>query len=331
MPQATATILGAGAIGMAMATVLTENKYKVIFWDIDEEVIDGINLFHKNPRSFTEVKLDKSVRAYKNIFKAVANSDMVVFAVSSKAMREVASSVADHLSRNCVIVSLAKGLEDGAFKIMPKVIREELGGNFQNQIAALSGPMLAGDLITKKPTAAMLASEKSNTYSKRAQEAFENDWFKVSQTRDVIGVSLSGVVKNALAVGNGIMSGLNFSKNTSSWVLTEGFREMARLIWKLGGTEETVYGVAGLGDMLATCSSEDSRNNKFGELIGKGKTITRALQTVGQTVEGMDAIDSLHKVALREKLNLPILSSLFEIVSQNKKASKVFDELVRNL
>ena len=331
MPKAQITILGAGAIGMAIATVLTENKYKVVFWDIDEEVIDGINLFHKNPRSFSEVKLDKSIRAYKDITKAVANSDMVIFSVASKAVREVASSIENHLSRNCVIVSLAKSLEDATFKTMAHVIREELGGDFYNQIAVLSGPMLAHDLIRKKPTAAMLASEKSNTYAKRAQIAFENDWFKITETRDIIGVSLCGVVKNALAVCSGIMTGLNFSKNTSSWVLSEGFREMARLIWKLGGSEETVYSVAGLGDMLATCTSENSRNRQFGELIGKGKSVSCALETVGQTVEGLSAVDSLHKVALREKLNLPILNSLFEIVSQKKKANKIFDELVRNL
>jgi len=331
MPQATATILGAGAIGMAMATVLVENKYKVSFWDIEGEVVDGINLFHKNPRSFPEIKLDKSVRAYNDVSKAVATSDMVVFAISSKAVREVASSVADHLPRNCVIVSLAKGLEEGTFKTMAQVIREELGGNFEHQITVLSGPMLAHDVIEKKPTAAMLASGKSNTYVNRAIDAFSNDWFKISQTRDVVGVSLCGVVKNALAVSSGIMVGFEYSLNTSSWILTEGFREMARLIWKLGGTEETVYSVAGLGAMLATSASDDSRNHEFGELIGKGKTVTRALQTVGETVEGAHAIDALHKIALREKLNLPVLASLYEIVSQKKKASKVFDELVRNL
>lgn len=331
MPQAQTTILGAGAIGMAIAAVLHENKYKVNFWDINEEVIDSINLFHKNPRSFEDLKLDKSIHAYKDINKAVASSDMAVFAVASKAVREVASSAANSLPRNCVVVSLAKGLEDGTFKTMAQVIREELGGDFNSQIAALSGPMLADDLIAKKPTAAMLASEKSSAYIKRAKEAFENDWFKISETRDVVGVSLCGVVKNALAVGSGIMIGLEYSPNTQAWILTEGFREMSRLIWKLGGTEETVYSVAGLGDMLATSYSDSSRNHEFGELLGKGKTVTRAIDKVHETVEGLAAIDALHKIALREKLNLPVLQALYEIVSQKKKASKVFDELLRNL
>ncbi|OIO49238.1 MAG: hypothetical protein AUJ34_01575 [Parcubacteria group bacterium CG1_02_41_12] len=331
MPQAQATILGAGAIGTAMATVLQENKYKVSFWDINEEVIDSINLFHKNSRAFPNLGLEKSIRAYKDIGKSVASADLVVFAVASRAVREVAASVKDHLPRNCMIVSLAKGLEDSTFKTMPQVLREELGGDFSHQIAVLSGPMLADHLITKNPTCAMLASEKSNTYIKRAKEAFENDWFKIIETRDVTGVCLGGVVKNALAVCSGIMDGMGLSPNTRAWILTEGFREMARLIWKMGGQEETVYSVAGFGDFLATAFSDSSRNHEFGEFIGKGKTVTRALQTVRETVEGLGIIEVLHKIALKEKLNLPVLASLFDIVIQKKKATKVFEELERNL
>jgi glycerol-3-phosphate dehydrogenase (NAD(P)+) len=331
MPQATTTILGAGSMGMAMAFVLSENNYKVTLWDIEPHVVDEINKKHKNPRSLPEVKLDKGVTAESNIKFAVKNSDMVVFAVSSNAIKSVAFEVRDSLARNCVLVSVAKGLEKDTFKPLLKVIQAELPGRFHYQIAMLSGPTLAHDIAERKPTAAMLASERSNAYTKRALQAFRNEWFHVYETRDVMGVSLSAVAKNALAVGSGIMAGLDFGSNTYAWVLTEGFREMARLIWKLGGQEETVYGLPGLGDTFATSFSTSSRNRSFGELLGKGKTVNRAITQIGETVEGVDAISALYKLALKEKMNLPVLHALYEVTDLKKNAKKVFTELVREL
>jgi glycerol-3-phosphate dehydrogenase (NAD(P)+) len=330
MPQATATILGAGSIGTALSILLAENKYKVTLWDQDQDVIDSINRFHKNPRSLTEVVLDKSIKAEHDIEKSVYNSDMVVICVPSNAVRDVSSKIAGSLARNCVIVSVAKGLEEGTFKPMFQVIREQLGGDFEHHINVVSGPMLAHEIAKKSSTSAMMASKRANAFSKRAIDAFTSEWFKVCETRDVVGVSVAGATKNALAVASGIISGLGLSSNTYAWVITEGFREMARLTWKIGGQEDTVYGIAGFGDMIATCFSASSRNREFGELVGKGKTVTRAQQTVGETVEGIGAIDTLYKIALKEKLNLPILKALYEIVSLKKKAEKVFDELIRN-
>lgn len=331
MPQATATILGAGAMGTALATVLAENKYKVTLWDIEKEVVLGIARFHKNPRSLSELTLDASIKADADIVRAVSSRDLVVLAVASSAVREVGSQISGVLQRSGVVVCVSKGLEQQTFKTMHEVILEQLGAAFRYQVATLSGPTFAREIVDKKPTAAMLASERANEYSRRALSAFANSWFRIYETRDVVGVSLSGVAKNALAVGSGIMVGLGYGFDTYAWILTEGFRELSRLIWKLGGAEQTVYGLAGLGDAIATCFSEQSRNRTFGELLGKGKTISSALSEVGKTVEGIGAIESLHLLAMKERLNLPILEALNEIVVNRKKADKVFAELIRNL
>jgi len=331
MPQASATILGAGAMGTALATVLAENKYKVMLWDVEREVTDGIMRFHKNPRSLNEIVLESSIKADHDIARAVGNRDLVVIAVASSAVRDVAAAAAGVLARNSIVVCVSQGLEPKSFKTMPEVILEELGARFRYQIMLLSGPTFAREIAAKRPTAATLASERSNEYSKRALEAFSNSWFVISETRDIAGVALSGVAKNALAVASGIMEGMGYGYNTYAWILTEGFRELSRLIWKLGGSEQTVYGLAGLGDALGTCLSPESRNRSFGELIGKGKTVTAALQKVGETVEGMAAIESLHQIAAKERLKLPILAALNDIVIERKKADKVFKELVQNL
>lgn len=318
-------------MGTALATVLAENRYKVTLWDIERDVCDGINRFHKNPRSLSELGLENAIKAEANIARAVASRDMVVVAVASSAVREVAGRIKDAIARNCVIVCVAKGLEPKSFKTMPEIILEELGSAFRHQTMLLSGPTFAREIALKKPTAATLASERSNEYSRRALDAFSNDWFKVVETRDMAGVALSGVAKNALAVASGIMAGMGYGYNTYAWILTEGFRELSRLIWKMGGSEETVYGLAGFGDALATCLSPESRNRAFGELIGKGKTITAALSKVGETVEGLSAIESLHQIAAKERLKLPILAALNDIVVERKKADKVFRELMQSL
>ncbi|MBI2636863.1 MAG: NAD(P)-dependent glycerol-3-phosphate dehydrogenase [Parcubacteria group bacterium] len=331
MPEASAAILGAGAMGTALATVLAQNKYKVTLWDVEKEVVQGISRFHKNPRSLSELTLDVSIKSEADITRAVSNRDMVILAVASSAVREVAGQISGVIPRNGVVVCVSKGLEAQTFKTMHEVVLESLGAGFRYQVATFSGPTFAHELAARKPTAAMLASERSNEYSKRSCSAFSNDWFRVYETRDVLGVSSSGVAKNALALASGIMVGLGYGFNTYSWLLTEGFRELSRLIWKLGGAEQTVYGLAGFGDAIATCFSEQSRNRTFGELLGKGKTISAALQQVGETVEGVAAVEALRQIALKERLNLPILEALSEVVVERKKADRVFKELVRSL
>ncbi|MDP3995555.1 MAG: NAD(P)H-dependent glycerol-3-phosphate dehydrogenase, partial [bacterium] len=270
MPHATAVILGAGAMGTALATVLAQNKYKVTMWDIERDVVNGISRFHKNPRSLSDITLENAIKAEADIITAVLGRDVVVISVASGAVRQVAAQIKDSLSRSCVVVCASKGLENKTFKTMPRVLLEELGTGFRYQIMQLSGPTFAEEIAAKIPTAAVLASERSNEYLKRAKVAFSNKWFKLSDTRDITGVALSGVAKNALAVGSGIMAGLGYGQNTNSWILTEGFRELSRLIWTLGGSEQTVYGLAGFGDALGTCFSPQSRNRTFGELIGSG-------------------------------------------------------------
>ncbi len=329
MSQVKATILGAGAMGTALGIVLSSNGFKVVFWDIDEEVVFGINKNHKNPKALLGVNLPVSVKAEMSISKAVMGADLVIFAVASGAVREVALKAENSLSRNCVVIVASKGLESSSLKTMAEVLTDALPGDFKNQISVLSGPTLATQLAEKKPTAAMLASEKSNVYSKRALEALNCKWLVVYETRDVLGVELSGVAKHAVAIACGIMDGIGFGDNTKAWILTDAFREFSRLIWKLGGKEETVYGLAGFGDVIATSFSKDSRNRRFGELLGKGESVSKAKDSIGQTIEGISAIEALHKLADNEKLQLPILSAVFEVVSRKKKADKIFSGLLK--
>ncbi|OGY92429.1 MAG: hypothetical protein A3H70_00445 [Candidatus Komeilibacteria bacterium RIFCSPLOWO2_02_FULL_48_11] len=329
MQQPTVTILGAGAMGMALATILSANGYKICFWDMDEKVVAGINQKHRNPRSFPDIKLPETVSAEADITKAVFGADMIILAVASVGMRPVCQKIEGAIGRNCVVVNIAKGLEAGSLKTMPEVITEVLAATFRDQIIAISGPTLAEEVAGKIPSAAMLASRKDNAYCQRAKAALSSNWFRLYETRDMVGVAMGGVVKHSLAIIAGISDGLKYGSDTRAWLLTEGFREVSRLVWKMGGQEETVYGLAGLGDALATCFSVESRNRQFGELLGKGKSLERALALVGQTVEGVPAVESLHKLALRERLNLPLLQALYDIIVLKKSASKIFASFVK--
>ena len=314
---------------MAMAVVLSETGHKVVFWDIDQAVLDGINKKHLNPRSLSHIKLEKNVSAEADLQKAVFGAEIVIIALSSRAVREVALKLKDLLARNCLIVSASKGLEAGSGAVMTEVIYQSLGG-FRDQIFSLSGPTLAGELAVKKPTAAVLASPKANTYSKRAIDALETSWFHITDTRDVKGVQIAAVAKHAIAILFGMVDGLGYGANAKGWLLMEALRDMARLVWKNGGQENTVYGLAGLGDALATSLSLESRNRMFGELLGKGKTASKALSIINQTVEGAEAVEALYKLSQKEKLNLPTLQALYEIVNLKKDAKSVVDSLLNN-
>lgn len=329
MPQVKATVLGAGAMGMALGVVLSSNGFSVTFWDIEERVVEGIAKRRKNPRSLSNIALPASVSSEFSLARAVLGADVVVFAVASEAVREVARQVANHLTRTAVVVVASKGLEAASLKTMVDVLEESLPGSFKNQIMALSGPTLAPELADKKPTAAMLASKQANAYSKRALAALNNQWFRVYETRDSVGVELAGVAKHTLAICAGIMDGLSLGENARAWVLTDGFREASRLIWKLGGAEETVYGLAGFGDTIATSFAAGSRNRRLGELLGKGKTPKQAASAIGETTEGILAAEAFHKLALRERLRLPVLEAVYDVVSLKKKADKVFRELLK--
>lgn len=330
MTKSKAAIIGAGAMGMATGVVLSANEFAVVFWDKDKEVVDGINRKHLNPRSLPHIKLDKSVRAEERITEAVFGADIVVIALPSHVVRPVAFDFKDAVARNCIVISVSKGLEVGSLATMTSVLTEVLPGWLVNQIMSFSGPTLAGELAAKKPAAALLASKKSDAYSRRAREALSTDWLHVTETRDVLGVQLAAVAKNALAVMFGIVDGLGYGGNGRGWLLTEGFRDMARLIWKMGGQEDTVYGLAGFGDMIATALSLESRNRMFGELVGRGRSVAKALEIVKQTVEGIDAVESLHELSEKERLQLPTLRALYEVVGLKRNAAKVFTGLIKS-
>ena len=331
MPQPTATIVGAGAMGMATAVILLEQDFKLTFWDIDKKVVDAIATQAQNPRNFPEIRMPKHTRALSDISEAVFGADLVVFSVASPYLREVAMPARQALSRNVAIISVAKGLEQNSLKTMVDVLEESLGGNHHEHIMAFSGPTLADEIARKMPFAAMIASKRDNSYSQRGIRAFSNSWSKIYETRDVLGVEIAGVAKHLTAIMAGVVQGLDWGDNTRAWILSEAFRDAARLIWKLGGTQETVYGLAGLGDTFASAFSPLGRNRQFGELLGQGNTIAKAQSVVKDTVEGITAVDCLHKLALREKLRLPVLQAAYDVVVGKEKAGKVFEELLKNL
>lgn len=316
---------------MAMAVILLEQDYKLTFWDIDKKVVDGISGAAANPRNFPEIIMPKHTRALPEIGEAVFGADLVVFSVASPYLRQTALSARLALSRNVAIVTVAKGLEQNSLKTMVEVLEESLGGNYHDHIAAFSGPTLAAEVVQKKPLAAVIASRRDNSYSQRAIRAFSNNWCKIYETRDVLGVEIAGVAKHLTAMVSGIAQGLGWGENSRAWILSEAFRDAGRLVWKLGGTQETVYGLAGLGDTFASAFSPLGRNRQFGELLGQGNTVAKAQASAGDTVEGITAVDCLHKLALREKLRLPVLQAAYDAVVGKEKAGKVFEELLKNL
>lgn len=318
-------------MGTALSCVLAATGHRVVLWDRDLDVVAGIQKRHKNPRSLTSVHLDSAITAEARMPHALFGADVVVFAVASSAVREIAMQAKEHIDKNAVIVSVAKGIEEPSLLTMSGVLEEVLGARFRNQIVAFSGPTFALELATKAPTAAMLGSVRANAYADRAVRSLSAEWVRVYQTRDMIGVELSGVVKHVIALTIGIIDGLKYGDNTRAWVLMESFRELARLIWKRGGQQETVYGLAGMGDAVGASFAQESRNRQFGELIAHGKTIAQTLEIINETVEGVNAVGALHLLAQKEKMSLPVLTTMYSIIHGKKKAKPLFEVLLRSI
>jgi len=256
-------ILGDGAWGTTLAILLSENGHNVSVWSAFPEHLREIDKKRENKKYLAGIKIPKNIIFEKDLNKVIEKSDWIIFAIPSKFFREVAQKVKQtNISlRGKVFVNVAKGLEQKTLKRMTEVLKDELGNV---QVAVLSGPTIAIEVAKKMP-AIVVAASKDKKIAKKMQEMFSNDYFRVYTSNDVVGVEISGPLKNIIAVVAGISDGLGFGANTKAAILTRGIVEIQRLGQKLGAKRKTFSGIAGLGDLSTTCISPESRNRTFGE------------------------------------------------------------------
>jgi glycerol-3-phosphate dehydrogenase (NAD(P)+) len=301
-----AAVLGSGSWGTTFAKVLVDAGTDSTMWARRAELAEAINSAHENPDYLPGIQLPTALRATSDAAAAVDGADLVVFAIPSQSLRENLMFWADFLPAEATLLSLMKGIELGTVKRMSEVI-SEVAGAAPDRVAVLSGPNLAREIALGQPTATVVACADARRAG-QVQAACTAPYFRPYTNADVIGTELGGAVKNVIALACGMASGMGFGDNTLASLITRGLAETARLGIALGADPATFAGLAGLGDLVATCASPLSRNRSFGARLGTGETIEQAqAATHGQVAEGVKSCRAILDLADRHGVDVPIV------------------------
>ncbi len=320
-----AAVIGAGSWGITLASVLYRNGHHVSLWEFDKKQAENLACKRKF-EALEEYRIPKSIVITNSIRDAVDGADFIVISVPSYAIKKVSCKLsAIKLKSSAIIISTVKGFEPQTLKRPAEVLRDELGRSAH--IVVLSGPSHAEEVIRKIPTAVVAASSNKK-YRYSVQSIFSNVNFRVYTSSDLKGVELGGALKNVIAIASGISSGLGMGDNTRAALITRGSVEIARLGIRMGAKRDTFRGLSGVGDLIVTCFSNHSRNFRFGKLIGEGCGYEEAIQKINTTVEGVNTAKSVHKLAQKYKVQMPVCNKVYEILFKNKPAASAWKELM---
>ncbi|HTW17930.1 MAG TPA: NAD(P)H-dependent glycerol-3-phosphate dehydrogenase [Nocardioides sp.] len=319
-------VLGAGSWGTAFSIVLADGGNEVTMWGRREEVCEAINDRHENVEYLPGVQLPPTVSATHDAEKALAGADVVVLAVPSQSLRANLTEWAPYLPDDAVMVSLMKGVELGTLKRMSEVIAEVTGAG-PDRISVISGPNLAKEIARREPAASVVACEDEDV-ARMLQARVHSPAFRPYTSVDVLGCELGGAYKNVVGLAVGMAVGLGFGDNTTASVITRGLAETARLAMKLGANPLTLMGLAGLGDLVATCSSPLSRNRTFGEKLGQGMTSAEIYASTRQVAEGAKSCASLRALAERSDIDAPIAQHVDDVVAGRLTANEMMDAFI---
>lgn len=312
-------VIGAGSWGTAFAIVLADAGNEVAIWARRPELATAINDGHENPDYLPGIALPENITATSDVAAAMAGAEVVVFATPSQTFRENLGQWAPHVPGDAVMVSLMKGVELGTLKRMSEVIAEVTGAG-PERIAVVSGPNLAKEIARREPAASVVACADEDV-ARRLQSICHSPVFRPYTSVDVIGCELGGAYKNVIALAVGMAVGQGFGDNTSASLLTRGVAEVARLAVAQGANPITLMGLAGIGDLVATCSSPLSRNRTFGEKIGQGMSVEEIYASTRQVAEGAKSCSSLRALAEQHGVDAPIAVAVDEVIAGRIKAT----------
>jgi glycerol-3-phosphate dehydrogenase (NAD(P)+) len=317
-------VLGGGSWGTTVASLVAKNT-DVQLWARQRETVDEINKHHTNRKYLPDATLSTRITASNKIKKVVRDADVLVMAIPSSAFREVLHDVLPHLRAWVPIISLTKGLEKDTDLRMTQVIQEVLPGH---PVGVLTGPNLAREIMAGQAAASVIAME-DEIILRQLQKVFNSGLFRVYTNDDVIGCELGGVLKNIIAIAVGMGVGLGAGDNTRSSLITRGLAEITRLGVALGGRAETFSGLTGMGDMLATCISPQSRNHHVGIQLGKGRHIDEIIEEMVMVAEGVKSAPAVMKLAERHGVEMPIANDVLQVIAGNRTPIQAFHGLIR--
>jgi len=320
------SIIGGGSWGTTLAQALSDNNHNVLIRDINESFVDKINTKHLHP--FFDLEIPHNIRATINLKEACDFSDYIVLCVPTKAMRFVLNEINQIISSPKLFINVSKGIEPNTSYRVSQIVDEEISNDKLLGYVALSGPSHAEELILRKLTSLVAASNKESN-AELVQNMFSNEkYLRVYTSNDVIGVETGGAIKNAIAIVSGIASGMGLGENARAFLISRGVKEITAIVTALGGKMETAYGLSGIGDLIVTASSLNSRNFQCGLKIGEGLSIDDAIGSVNQSVEGVRAIIAGHEIGVKYDLDLPIIDTAYLVVTGKMTAKEALNTLL---
>lgn len=318
------SILGAGQWGTTLAILAAKNGHTVYLYERDPETAAHLQKTRENPHYLKGIRFPDNIQVTSDLDLIFKECTLVLPVIPSKAIRAFAKKLSEYVKPHHILIHGTKGLEIGTHKRMSEILLEETK---TKKIGALSGPNLAVELARGEPAATVVASADKDVIS-HAQKIFGSSQFRIYGNTDLVGVEWAGSLKNILAVASGICHGIGYGQNVTSMLITRGFAEMSRLTTSMGADSSTLVGLAGIGDIITTCTSPLSRNFRAGELLAKGKTLGEVENELAMTVEGINTVRTVAEIAREKKISMPITEALEQIIFNGQPIKKVLSELM---
>ena len=320
-------VLGAGSWGTALANLLAKKEHDVLVWSYEADVAGTINDAHENTKYMKGVALDHHMKATTDVNAAVRDADVILNVTPAQHVRKILTQAAPLIRPDALIVSASKGIETATLQTMAEVVQEVVTTPAGAKAAFLSGPSFALEVAREQPTAVAMASHDREA-AERAQDLFQAPYFRVYTNSDVTGVELGGSIKNVMAIAAGMASGLGLGHNTLAALITRGLAEMARLGVALGADPLTFSGLAGMGDLILTCTGDLSRNRSVGIALGQGKSIDEILGGMYMVAEGVETTRGVHALAERTGIEMPIVAQVHAVLFEGSTAREALENLM---
>ena len=322
-------VLGAGSWGTVLGSMLADKGYEIVLYGNNAKVNDEVNQHHTNEHYMKNWQVNQTVAATGDLNQALKDAEIVLFVLPTQAIRSVAQNVSKVLQKTNakpLIVTATKGIEPGSKKLISEILTEEIYPDDEDKIVAISGPSHAESVAQKDLTAISCAST-SRKNAQKVQQLFSNDYFRLYTNSDLIGVEVAGAVKNVIAIAAGILVGKHYGDDAKAALMTRGLAEITRLgVNYFGADPMTFSGLSGIGDLIVTCTSVNSRNWRCGKQLGEGKSLDYILQNMGQVVEGATTVKAVHELCQEKQIDMPISEAIYRVLYQN---SNVDDEITR--
>jgi len=310
-------VVGAGAWGTALASLLARKGYEVVLWAYEQKVVQDINKNHRNSVYLAGFDLPENLTSTSDLIETITDKDLILSVCPAQFVRSLTAEWAPHARPDALIVSASKGIETGTTMLVSAVLEEVLPEHLHHQLAFLSGPSFAKEVVQSMPTVVSIAAYDEYV-AERVQHIFYSPDFRTYRTTDVIGVEVGGALKNVMAIATGMADGLGLGYNARAALITRGMVELTRMAAALGADPLTMMGLAGFGDLVLTCTGDLSRNRMVGMALGKGQPLQEVLDSMPQVVEGVTTAKSAYNLARKLNVETPILDEIYFILHEGR-------------